>query len=275
MPVRPEPWPAGVPAWVDLVVTDLAVATEFYGRLFGWTFHGAEPGAAAVPEHPVHLTALTSGAAAAGISTPTGGQHPTGWTTYLATEDVEETIRLATHEGATVLVPAHDLEGSARSAVITDPTGAVVGLWQSGAHTGADVTDEVGAMTWTEVLTDDVPMAMAFYSVVFGHTHTDMSAAGFTYATFAVDGRLAGGIGALDGAIAAQDSPHWLVYFAVADVDAAVETVQDTGGGVVRPAWDSPFGRIALVAGPFGEAFAVMTGVDGADQGEPVAVGEP
>jgi predicted enzyme related to lactoylglutathione lyase len=47
------------------------------------------------------------------------------------------------------------------------------------------------------------------------------------------------------------------IYFAVDDADAAVARATAAGGSVVREAQDSPYGRFAIVADPFGAALAV------------------
>ena len=46
-------------------------------------------------------------------------------------------------------------------------------------------------------------------------------------------------------------------YFAVADADDAVARASDLGGTVVRPPWDSPYGRMAVLADDQGAVFAV------------------
>ena len=261
MPVRMEPWPTGTPAWVDLMVPDLDISRRFYSALFGWEVTGEGDPAT----EKVYITATKGGSAAAGIgSVPPGeGSAPARWTTYLATSDIDATAAAAADAGATVLVPPTDAEQSGRFALLADPAGAVVGLWQSGTHTGADITDEPGSMTWTEAMSRDVEAAQEFYATVFGYTYTDMSAPGFVYASFAVDGRTAGGIGQISADAGEDVEPHWLVYFKVDDVDDVLRRVTATGGTVARPAWDSPFGRIALVDGPAGERFAIMADLVG------------
>lgn len=52
--------------------------------------------------------------------------------------------------------------------------------------------------------------------------------------------------------------PHWIVYFAVSDVDAALSAAQANGGSVLAPAVDTPFGRMAGLADPAGVAFFAM-----------------
>jgi predicted enzyme related to lactoylglutathione lyase len=52
--------------------------------------------------------------------------------------------------------------------------------------------------------------------------------------------------------------PHWLPYFQVADVDAAVARASELGGKICNPPMDIPnVGRIAMIADPQGATFAV------------------
>jgi hypothetical protein len=62
----------------------------------------------------------------------------------------------------------------------------------------------------------------------------------------------------LDEQMPAELPPHWLVYFAVADCDAAVAHVSELGGSVKMPPMDVPPGRFAVVSDPHGALFAVM-----------------
>jgi uncharacterized protein len=48
---------------------------------------------------------------------------------------------------------------------------------------------------------------------------------------------------------------HWLPYFQVAQADTAIAAVR--GGSVVQQAEDTPFGRIGIVADPFGARLAL------------------
>jgi predicted enzyme related to lactoylglutathione lyase len=52
--------------------------------------------------------------------------------------------------------------------------------------------------------------------------------------------------------------PHWLVYFAVDDCDAAVKQTEETGGRVIVSAMDIDPGRFAVLSDPNGAAFAVI-----------------
>jgi predicted enzyme related to lactoylglutathione lyase len=48
------------------------------------------------------------------------------------------------------------------------------------------------------------------------------------------------------------------VYFAVEDTDAAVAKMTSLGGATIRPPWDTPYGRMAVVADDHGAVFSVI-----------------
>jgi predicted enzyme related to lactoylglutathione lyase len=48
---------------------------------------------------------------------------------------------------------------------------------------------------------------------------------------------------------------HWAVYFNVEDADEACAKAIELGGAVVRPAEDTPFGRLAELTDPNGAMF--------------------
>jgi hypothetical protein len=99
----------------------------------------------------------------------------------------------------------------------------------------------------------------AFYQAVFGYDYDDMSSDEFSYATFKTAGDPLGGIGDL-GTMAPADIPaHWRTYFAVDSADVAVETATKLGGQVLAPPWDTPYGRMAILADDQGAAFAIMS----------------
>ncbi|NMM16577.1 MAG: VOC family protein [Cellulomonas sp.] len=255
MSIHTDPWPEGTPAWVDLMVPDRHVAQAFYGPLLGWEFDEGRP------ETGYYSTARRGGRAAAGVGELMPGSRA-GWTTYLAVDDVDATAKRVTAAGGTLLAEPMDVMDLGRMAVLADPTGAIVGLWQSGLHTGADVVNEPGAQIWNELMTRDFAAAKKFYGAVFPYTFGDMSGPGFTYATLDLDGRPVGGIGELGAETPADEQPAWSTYFAVSDTDAATARAVELGGQVVSPPADSPYGRLAVLRGPSGETFALMSTTD-------------
>ena len=79
----------------------------------------------------------------------------------------------------------------------------------------------------------------------------------FRYTTLGEgEGQLAG---IMDDSPYPGDEPaHWDVYFAVSDADAAIARIEELGGRVVRPAEDTPYGRLATVVDPTGTQFRIV-----------------
>jgi uncharacterized protein len=254
MVTRDTAWPSGTPCWVDLGVDDIGRARAFYGGLFAWDIHAgpSEAGGYSMCE--------VNGRPVAGIGPKMGpAGTPAAWTTYLATGDADDTVRKIKAAGGQVVTGPMDVMDVGRMAVAADPGGAVFGVWQARAHTGVQLVNEPGSLTWNENMSRDFDGNKAFYRAVFGYDYSDMSSDGFNYVTADLGGRPVGGIGELDPDLPPDVPPNWAAYFGVADVDAAVARAVDLGGSVVRPAWDTPYGRMAVLADDQGAVFAIVS----------------
>ncbi|MDN3355355.1 VOC family protein [Actinomadura sp. DC4] len=240
--------PSGSPCWVDIGVPDLRQAIDFYTALFGWEINEgpAETGG--------YSMCLVDGSPVAALSPNRDPDIATyWWNVYFATDDPDATVKLIGDNGGTVVMPPMDIMGQGRMALAKDPSGAQFGLWQGQAHTGAHIVGEPDSLCWTELTTPDSAASRAFYATVLERPVEDMGVPGFDYATIKVGEDGAAGIWGVPG-----EAARWTVYFAVDDADGAVARATAAGGSVVREAQDSPYGRFAIVADPFGAALAVM-----------------
>jgi predicted enzyme related to lactoylglutathione lyase len=242
----------GVPSYIDIGVPDIAAAADFYGRLFGWEApEGTE-------ETGFYRNATLKGRSVAGIGPQQNLDMPPYWTTYIATDSADDTAAKVAAAGGMTLLPPMDVMDFGRMAIFADPSGAAFGVWQAGTHPGCELVNEPGTLSWNELVSTDIDAAKAFYAAVFGwgeDTHTDGP---FPYTEFKVGGRAIAG-GMPKGPMLPPEMPsHWSVYFAVADLDAAVGSVKDLGGQVVMPRMDSPAGAFAVVIDPQGAAFNVI-----------------
>ena len=254
MVTRDTRWPAGTPCWADVSVDDVPKAIAFYQALFGWDIElgGPEVGGYSIAHQGGQIVAAVSPKMA-------GPDSPTVWTTFLATDDADATAATIKSAGGQVLSEPMDVMAEGRFAVAVDPAGAVFALWQGGNTTGIGVANEPGALTWNEQMSRDLSGSQAFYQDVFGYSYQDMSGDGFKYALLMVDGHEVGGIGEYPEGTPDQMPAAWMAYFAVTDTDAAMAKVTELGGSVVQPAFDSPYGRIAVVADDQGAVFSVIT----------------
>jgi predicted enzyme related to lactoylglutathione lyase len=253
MPVR-ETAPTGAPTWVDLMTSDVAASRAFYCDLFGWT--AEEP----AEEFGGYFSFRKDGVRMAGCmaqqSEPAG---PDVWSVYLTTDDAEKTLEAAAANGGQVLVPAMPVGDLGVMAVVTDPTGATIGVWQPGTFVGLTVLGESGAASWFELHTRDHAAAVNFYRDVFGWDTTAMSdTPEFRYTVQTNGGDPLAGV--MDASAFLPDGvpAHWSVYFAVDDTDAALAKTVELGGSVLLPAEDTPHGRLATALDPTGAQFKLV-----------------
>lgn len=251
MPTRMS-HPPGTPSWVALSSPDLDASVVFYGGLFGW--EAIVPKGLSRESGYVHFVA--GGRRVAGL-TALGGDAPPMWTTYVTVADADAREAAARLAGAEILLQPRDVLGEGRVAVIFDPSGAVLALWEPGDHKGAQLVDEPGTLAWTELATRDPEACTAFYGTLFGWTAEDASS-GHT-ATFALDGRPVAGLVRMTDAWPAEIPAHWMPYFAVEDADAAADHARALGGAVAIAPFGTPRGRIAVIADPHGAVFSVIT----------------
>jgi predicted enzyme related to lactoylglutathione lyase len=246
----------GTPCWVELSGTpDVEASQGFYRDLFGWEMpelpNSAELGG--------YRRAKLGGRDVAGVSPRMEDGQPTVWATYVSVEDAATTIATVGEAGGSVIVEPMDVAGLGTMAVFSDPTGAVCGIWQPGTFAGAELVNEAGAFAWSELGTRDPGAAKAFYEAAFGWgtRDNDMGEMG-TYTEWLRGEDSIGGMMDVSGRLPDEIPAHWLVYFAVENTDAAVETVKSSGGGVSFGPIDIPAGRFAIVTDPHGAAFAVI-----------------
>jgi uncharacterized protein len=246
----------GVFCWADLSTTDADAARAFYGSLLGWE---GEP---AGPELGGYATMTLGGAAVAGIAPQRPEQAAAGvpprWLSYVAVEDAGTTAARAADLGGAVVAPAFDVSTFGRMAVVADPQGAVLGLWQAGEAVGAGLVNDVGAMVLNQLNTTDPTAAQAFYGELFGWEFAPVAGGALPYWGITSGGWLNGGMMALDPRAPAP--PHWLVYFTVEDLDGADALIVDGGGAVVVPPMAIESGRILVAHDPQYAFFALFEG---------------
>src|SRR5690348_9574686 len=107
----------GTPNWFDLMTPDLEKARAFYGKLFGWDFHVG-------PAEAGHYTICTkNGQVATGIGPlPKDAPHPSVWTVYFETTNVDATCAQVKERGGRVNMEPMDVMDEGRMAICVDPT---------------------------------------------------------------------------------------------------------------------------------------------------------
>jgi predicted enzyme related to lactoylglutathione lyase len=254
----PDTTTTGAPCWVDLMTTDVDRSRDFYGQLFGW--EAEEPNA----EFGGYFTFTLNGTPVAGCMASQPEMGMPVWSVYLTSKDTAKTVEAAAAHGAQIVAPAMQVGDLGTMAVLADPGGASIGVWQAGLHRGFGVTGEHGAPSWFELHTRDYAKALTFYRSVFEwQTDTVSDTPEFRYTVQTRGGEQLAGVMDSAGFLPDGVPANWAVYFGVDDTDAALARIVSLGGSVVLPAEDTPYGRLAGAADPNGAQFKLVAGMAG------------
>ncbi|MDB5352035.1 MAG: hypothetical protein JWN86_3282 [Planctomycetota bacterium] len=107
----------GAPSWSESLTTDVARATEFYNKMFGWT--------AEVKQMPgMEYTVFRHGGIdIAGLMAIPHPDIPPHWGTYFTVKDADEAARVAQELGGKLFVPPMDIPEIGRFCGIMSPQG--------------------------------------------------------------------------------------------------------------------------------------------------------
>ena len=250
--------PVGAPCWVELFTSDPDVTRPFYEAVFGWTSESAGEEYGGYVNFSYCDDLVAGCMRNAGTSPDTRGLGDS-WTVYLAVENATITADEAAGNGGTVVMPAMEVMDLGSMAVLADPGGATIGIWQPGTHAGFGVVGETGAPSWFELHTRQYDESVKFYRDVFGwDTHAVSDVPEFRYTTLGEGEDQAAGVMDATAFLLAGASASWSVYFGVADTDRALEQIVELGGAVVDPAVDTPYGRLATASDPCGAIFKLI-----------------
>ena len=110
---------------VELVTTDVKQAKSFYGSLFDWKLEDVPMDGGMV----YTMIKVGEGTGGGMMKHPMPGA-PSGWLAYVLVDDVTAATAKAKSLGATVMREVMEVPNAGSFSIITDPTGAMLGLWQ-------------------------------------------------------------------------------------------------------------------------------------------------
>jgi uncharacterized protein len=238
---------------VDLATSDTDAAKAFYGELFGWQAEDMTGSGG------TYTILRLDGKHVAGCFGLGDGGGPSHWNSYVTVEDADAAASTAAELGGSILMEAQDVEEIGRMALIADPSGAAVALWEPRGVIGAELVNAPGALCWNDLATTDVDGAMSFYGRLFGWTFEEVPGHQIRYRIR--NGQSENGSLYLQPEEERATPPNWLVYFATADLDAANAKLSELGGRViVRPLEVPAGGRVSVATDPQGAAFGLFDG---------------
>jgi predicted enzyme related to lactoylglutathione lyase len=111
---------------VELATTDLGKAKSFYQSLFDWQLDEVDVGGG------MSYTLIKVGkGTGGGMMNQMIPDAPSGWLAYVAVDDIHAATEKARSLGATVCKDVMEVMDEGFLSIIIDPTGAMLGLWQS------------------------------------------------------------------------------------------------------------------------------------------------
>ncbi len=252
----------GVPCWVETLQPDVGGTRSFYETVFGWEFVGPGP----MPGDPPgeYFVARVRGRDVAGVGSQPVAM-PTAWNTSVSVASADRAAETARRAGGSVIAAPFDAPPAGRTAVISDPAGAVLSLWEPGERRGAQIVNEASAWSMSVLRTRDPQRAAAFYRELFGWETEPFAG---DVSLFRLPGYVGGepqqpvprdvvaGVAPLADEGTAS---HWAVDFWVSDTDRAADLASQAGGSVLAPPSDAGPMRQAVLADPAGAAFSVTT----------------
>lgn len=249
--------PHGTPIWYELLTTDPDGAKAFYDAVIGWNI-GPKPAG----DMDYRMIATAEGGQVGGVmrladEMVAGGAKAT-WLFYIGVDDVDATVAAVTAGGGSVHLPAFDMPGVGRMAMVADPQGNPFYVMRGASDESSTAWQRtgMGKCNWNELGTSDQAAGNTFYAAVFGWTYPDkmpMGEAG-DYIFIEVAGETIGATMPTNG----DQPPGWLFYFRAPDIAAAAATVKERGGAVLQGPMEVPGGDMVIVAqDPHGVPFGV------------------
>ena len=239
-------WLPGKIVWHDLLTDDVKGATEFYGKMFGWSFEQRE-----------RVTTVRIGSRSIGsiieIDEPAESRHAARWIGSVSVENVDKSVKLLTDQGGVVHEGPHNLPNRGRVAFVSDPHGAQLVLIRAKSGDLDDQPAELNDWLWDELWTNDPRDSIRIYEELVGYSSVEESDG---YWVLVSADRWRAGIRDLFDESLKQ---RWVPVVRVINSRETAALASSLGGRVVVEVGESPGDdTVALLADPAGALFMVQ-----------------
>jgi len=244
--------------WHDLLTNDMEGSQAFYSGLFGWDFEPV-PLTLGFGRSSEYVLIRHKGRLIGGMfDTRDAGEqvNSSQWVAVMSVADIDAAARTAETAGGTILTPPTDLAARGRIAVLKDSTGALFALLQTAEGDPLDDPPRAGEFMWNELWTDDIEMAVDFYTALLPFRRVSQPVASGAYVALSINNTPR--FGMLENPINGLP-PTWAPYLKVDDM-AVLYSVEMLGGKVLLPARPRELGgEVALIQGPSGAGIGLHT----------------
>lgn len=243
--------------WNDLRTADYQFAFKFYQGLFHWDFRDSE-----TADLRPYKVLKVDGKELGGIysfqpETVARGVH-SHWLPYVAVENAHEAVKKARDLGAQIVKEPFEFKDHGTIAVLRDPTGALLGVWQAKAFPGSEITGKPGTAVWNELVTRDLESAIRFYGALFGWNANREQFAKMRYIVLERDGQPVGGLS--EPGPEWGDTPlQWMTYFRVEDCPASTGMAKKLGADALAEPMEIPdVGIVSVIRDPQDAVFGLL-----------------
>lgn len=244
--------------WMDVATPTMKETKQFFSDVLGWSYLDIP-----TPEGP-YVMAQVDGKPFGGFMDLTSSKFPKGIPAhvggYVWVESVDKTVTEFEKAGGTVRAPAFDVMDKGRMAVVADPFGAVLSLWEQKEVTPHESVNPMtpGAPSWWELMTHNLDGAVGFYSKIFGWKTEVSQNPQFKYVEVSAGGSKFAGMMQITKEMGPMP-PNWGVYFTVTDCAASAKKAQSKLGKIcMGPAPIPGVGTFAVLQEPSGVMFNII-----------------
>ena len=243
-------------SWIELSTPDLRASRNFYSELFDWDMVDDPSDEAGLYVEFQFGVDSVAGMAEMPADLRDGG-IPAVWSSYINVDDVDATVEEAESLGATIETHPTQVMADGRMAILSDPVGARVSLWQAGQHIGARLVNNPTSLCWNELVTSNIEESIRFYRDLFDWEFQRSDDGDPVYYAILNEGRENGGMIEMTDDWGATP-PHWMPYVSVFDCDETAEKATKLGAIVDVEPNDIDPGRFCVIVDPQGAPITVI-----------------
>ncbi|NLT52149.1 MAG: VOC family protein [Ignavibacteria bacterium] len=242
--------------WVEMGAENLDKAKQFYETVFGWT------GTIAKSNSPMPYAVMNNNnGVTSGIYQLTEemkmNKIPPHWLAYIYVNNVNNTLELAVKSGGKIIQPAFDVDRVGRMAVVSDPSGAVLAIWEADEK-AMEMASGKFAPCWYELGTRDIKICEKFYADVFGWNSRKDNSMGMEYVIFSVNETMIGGMYQIPEEMKEYPS-SWCIYFEVNDFERISGLAVSNGAKIIGQVMEyEKIGKFAYLQDPQGAVFSII-----------------
>lgn len=237
--------------WFEYVSKDAPRAQGFFGELFGWSTKSVP-----MPDGAYTMIAAPDGTTIGGYFAAPDAATGASWLPYLLVQSAADIAKKVASLGGTIFKEPFKVGDLATMAVVADPLGAGLALWQPSSREEPP-KPTAGHFSWNELPSKDPEASVAFYTKIGGFSTSKMDGGGAgTYHLLESDGQPRAGIMAQQMPGAAHT---WLPYVQVTGIDQTADKAKRLGATIVVPPTPIPnVGRFAIFVDAQGAATGIL-----------------